>query len=468
MISTFAPRCSSSRGTTALAPAPISFLRATSRKGSRPLQSYRCQHVEACSRCGNAAADQDGANYQVARLARIEGRSRGYEDLILLNESGRVAESTGACVLMVRAGRAHTPPASEGALESITLDVFPELGASLGIDFVRRPIERSELYIADELGLTCTLAEITRSDRSTTGRHLKKPRCCRFSRNATATPSRVWSTTLPSNWQWCLPPEGRPAFATSVLEAMNGILLGSGGWIPTTKRETCCAFLREGSHALLIDAGTGVHRLVERPDLLTGVGRLDIVLTHFHLDHIVGLSYLPALSLPRPPTTWGPGQLLAGTSTRSILERLLSPPIFSAPLRTIASDVLEIPKGRGFDVGPFSVSTRVQERHAGSTVALRIGDVLTYCTDTAPDPGNVGFASGRRVLLHEAWYAQESSDYGNHSAGGDAGRVAREAGVDHLVLIHINPLQASDEALAASAARAFPSVRDGVDLEALP
>ena len=40
-----------------------------------------------------------GANYQVARLARIEGRSRGYEDMILLNESGRVAESTGACVL---------------------------------------------------------------------------------------------------------------------------------------------------------------------------------------------------------------------------------------------------------------------------------------------------------------------------------------------------------------------------------
>jgi hypothetical protein len=39
---------------------------------------------------------------------------------------------------------------------------------------------------------------------------------------------------------------------------MNGLLLGSGGWIPTTKRETCFAFIREGSHFLLIDAGTGV------------------------------------------------------------------------------------------------------------------------------------------------------------------------------------------------------------------
>ncbi|MDQ2909747.1 MAG: MBL fold metallo-hydrolase [Actinomycetota bacterium] len=249
---------------------------------------------------------------------------------------------------------------------------------------------------------------------------------------------------------------------------MNGVLLGSGGWIPTTRRETCCALLREGSHVLLIDAGTGVQRLVEQPDLLTGVGRVDIVLTHFHLDHVVGLSYLPALSLPEPPRIWGPGQLLAGGSTRSILERLLSPPLFSAPLRAIASDVREIPGRGGFGIGPFSLSTRIQELHAGSTLALRIGDFLTYCTDTAPDRGNVGFASGSRVLLHEAWYAQESSEDPNHSAGGDAGRIAREAGVDHLVLIHINPLQESDEALAASAAREFPDAHVGIDLEALP
>ena len=102
-----------------------------------------------------------GANYQVARLARIEGRSRGFEDMILLNEYGRVAESTAACVLMVRDGRVCTPPASEGAMESITADVLAEIGASLAIEFVRRPIERTELYVADELGLTGTLTEIT-------------------------------------------------------------------------------------------------------------------------------------------------------------------------------------------------------------------------------------------------------------------------------------------------------------------
>jgi branched-chain amino acid aminotransferase len=101
-------------------------------------------------------------NYQVARLARIEGRSRGYDDMFLLNDEGRVSESTGACVLLIRDGRLITPPASEGALESITLEVVRELCAVEGIEFVQRPVERTELYIADELALCGTLAEIQR------------------------------------------------------------------------------------------------------------------------------------------------------------------------------------------------------------------------------------------------------------------------------------------------------------------
>jgi ribonuclease BN (tRNA processing enzyme) len=247
---------------------------------------------------------------------------------------------------------------------------------------------------------------------------------------------------------------------------MNGLLLGSGGWIPTGRRETCCAFFREGSHVLLIDAGTGIRRLLERPELLADVERVDVVLTHFHLDHVVGLSYLPALELPERLTIWGAGRLLAGVSTQSLLERFLAPPVFAAELGEIASAVREITPA-GLETGSFRIQTRIQRFHADPTLALRIGDVLTYCTDTAPDPGNVDFAAGSRVLLHEAWYAQETSDDGNHSAGGDAGRIAREAGVEDLVLIHINPLQKSDEALAVSAAPEFAGAEVGVDLASI-
>ena len=100
-------------------------------------------------------------NYQVARLARIEGRAQGCQDMILLNQWGRVAEATGSCLLIVRDNVVYTPPASEGALESITLQVVEALAESLGVKFVRRPLDRTELVIADEIALCGTLSELT-------------------------------------------------------------------------------------------------------------------------------------------------------------------------------------------------------------------------------------------------------------------------------------------------------------------
>jgi branched-chain amino acid aminotransferase len=101
-----------------------------------------------------------GANYQVARLARIEGRLRGCQDMVLLNNSGRVAEATGSCIVMVRDGVVYTPPASEGALESITLDIVEALAHSMNIPFIRRPIDRTELLVADDIAICGTLAEL--------------------------------------------------------------------------------------------------------------------------------------------------------------------------------------------------------------------------------------------------------------------------------------------------------------------
>ncbi len=100
------------------------------------------------------------ANYQVARLARIEGDARGHGEMVLLNQFGRVAEATGSAVLMVRGGTVTTTPASEGVLESITVDIVEALAGSMGIPFVRRPIERTELHVADELAICGTLSEI--------------------------------------------------------------------------------------------------------------------------------------------------------------------------------------------------------------------------------------------------------------------------------------------------------------------
>jgi ribonuclease BN (tRNA processing enzyme) len=243
---------------------------------------------------------------------------------------------------------------------------------------------------------------------------------------------------------------------------MTARLLGSGGWIPTRERATCSALLREGDEALVIDAGTGISHLVTWPDLLAGVSRLDIVLTHFHLDHVVGLAYLPALELAEPPRVHGPGAWLYATPTAEILARLLAPPLF-LDLAAITSDVAEIGAG-GLSLGRFDVRARVQERHAEPTLALRIGDELTYCTDTAYDEGNVEFARGSRILAHEAWWTRDAPrDRSTHSAAAQAARIARDAGVDELVMIHIHP-GVDEDRLAYEGRSLFESSTVGCDL----
>src|SRR5580704_4072393 len=109
-------------------------------------------------------------------------------------------------------------------------------------------------------------------------------------------------------------------------------ILGGGGWFPAHGRHTACALLRMGDEAIMIDAGTGVSRLIERPELLDGVETLDIVLTHFHLDHVVGLAYLPAIGLCTQTTVWGPGKLLYDRPTFDLLARLTHEPIHPVPL----------------------------------------------------------------------------------------------------------------------------------------
>jgi ribonuclease BN (tRNA processing enzyme) len=244
---------------------------------------------------------------------------------------------------------------------------------------------------------------------------------------------------------------------------MKAWLLGSGGGTSTGRRLTCSALVREGSRGLLIDAGTGVARLLQAPALHQGIEQLDVVLTHFHLDHIVGLPYLPALGLPSPPIVYGPGAALYGKSTKEILAAILTRPLLATDPKTIASDFREISE-KELHLGPFMVRGRPQRLHSDPTLALRVNDFLTYCTDTSYDVGNGAFAHGCEILIHEAWYTTGTThDIANHSSGAQAATVARDAGVDRLVLIHINP--AVDEAeLERDAKSIFAHIAVGTDL----
>jgi ribonuclease BN (tRNA processing enzyme) len=250
---------------------------------------------------------------------------------------------------------------------------------------------------------------------------------------------------------------------------MKGCLLGSGGGIPTRTRGTGSALLRDTQDALLIDAGTGVAHLVEHPELIEGINRLDVILTHFHLDHVVGLAFLPSLRLPKPACIYGPGRALYDEDTRAILARLLGTPFLAAgwDLPAIAEDIREIGEEQ-FAVGPFSVTTRVQRLHSDPSLGVRIDDALAYCTDTAYDTDNCEFARGCQSLIHEAWNTSDLlHGVQTHSSGLDAGRIARDAAVVNLILIHINP-EVDEDALLREARGIFANTVVGTDLMPLP
>lgn len=233
---------------------------------------------------------------------------------------------------------------------------------------------------------------------------------------------------------------------------MEITLLGSGGFAPSDRRETACALLRKDGEALLLDAGTGARRLLTDRGLLAGVDRLHVVLTHFHLDHLIGLFFLAGVDVP--VDVWGAGEALEGPPTIALVERLLGSPFAPPSFLARLGGVHELNVDDATDIGGFAIRARVQRLHSNPTLALRVDDAVGWCTDTEYDEENVAFARGSRVLFHEAF-----ADERTHAAAAQAARVAAAAGAEKLVLIHVNPAEADEEALLSSARSVF---RDAV------
>ncbi|QOP41993.1 branched-chain amino acid transaminase [Sulfurimonas marina] len=100
------------------------------------------------------------ANYLNSQMAKYEAIDCGYDEALLLDDQGYVAEASGASFFMIKDGEIVTPP-SDNALASITQKTVIEVAQDMGYKVSRRRITREEVYIADEAFLTGTAAEIT-------------------------------------------------------------------------------------------------------------------------------------------------------------------------------------------------------------------------------------------------------------------------------------------------------------------
>jgi ribonuclease BN (tRNA processing enzyme) len=214
---------------------------------------------------------------------------------------------------------------------------------------------------------------------------------------------------------------------------------------------------------IVLDAGTGMFRVRERLQ----TPELDIFLTHAHLDHIVGLTYLLDTLHEKQisrVTVHGEAEKLAAIE-QHLLDELIFPVKLPCQYKPLAGPVALSGGGR---LTYFSLA------HRGGSVGFRLdwpGHSMAYVTDTTAsvDAAYVQSIRGVDLLIHECYFPDDQAalaETTGHSTTSRVAEVARRAAVGRLVLVHMNPQDESDDPIGIAAARAvFPRVEVGEDEE---
>lgn len=226
---------------------------------------------------------------------------------------------------------------------------------------------------------------------------------------------------------------------------MKLLFLGTAGYHPSNRRQTSCLLLPD--LGIAFDAGTGFFRVRDYLRAAT----LDVYLTHAHLDHCVGLTFLYNVldGGPAEAVVHGSADKLA-----SIREHLFHPDLFPA-MPPIAWQPLDgprqLPDGGQLRYWP--------QAHPGGSLGYRIdwpdGRSFALVTDTraAADASYLEQVRGVDVLIHECNFRDDQADLAaltGHSCETAVAELARRAGVGKLVLTHVDPI--ADEAT-------FPDLR---------
>lgn len=240
---------------------------------------------------------------------------------------------------------------------------------------------------------------------------------------------------------------------------MKVVLLGTAGYHPSDSRQTACMVIPD--LGVMFDAGTAVYRLCD----YVPAGRLDIFITHAHLDHIVGLTYLFD-ALPRDllssVAVYGEAEKLDAIRDVLFAELLFPVP---APFQFHPLDgPVELPAGGIVSYFPL--------HHPGGAVGYRLDlpdRSMAYVSDTIAslDADYIENIRGVDLLLHEAHFVTEDLEMINrtgHSHVLAAAEVAAKAQVGKLVLVHLNPLLKDESEIDLDGARrAFAATEIGAD-----
>ena len=241
-------------------------------------------------------------------------------------------------------------------------------------------------------------------------------------------------------------------------------LLGTTGYHPNERRQTACMMLPE--IGVVLDAGTAMFRV--RDHLVTP--HLDIFLTHAHLDHVVGLTFLFDVLYEKE---------MQRVSVRGDAAKLkaLQEHLFAEDLFPIQPPFDWEPLDGAVTLSDGGRVTYFPLEHPGGSLGYRIDwpdHSMAYVTDTCADPAAdyVERIRGVDVLLHECYFPDEWKDHARltgHSWTSAVAETALAAEVGQLILVHINPLSADDDPVGLAQARAiFSSTElayDGMEVD---
>jgi ribonuclease BN (tRNA processing enzyme) len=240
---------------------------------------------------------------------------------------------------------------------------------------------------------------------------------------------------------------------------MKLLLLGTTGYHPNDRRQTACMMLPE--LGVVFDAGTALYRITEHLE----TDQLDIFLSHAHLDHIFGLTFLFDVLSERPlerVTVHGEQAKLDAIRKHLFSELLfpVDPPFKPQPLN---GDVTLADGG---------VLSHFHLEHPGGSVGFRIDwpdRSMAYVTDTIahPEAAYVDKIRGVDLLLHECYFEDDQADQAHltgHSCLTPVAQVAAAAEAGRTVLVHINPLLKNDHDFHLDQAREiYKNLELGVD-----
>ncbi len=240
---------------------------------------------------------------------------------------------------------------------------------------------------------------------------------------------------------------------------MRLLFLGTGGYHPNERRHTACLLVPE--LGLMFDAGSSTFRVADRLQ----TSELDVFLTHAHLDHVMGLTFLLVPMVTGKITRC---RIHARQQVIDAIERhLLAESIF--PVRpdfefTTLTDRDSISDRR-------ATITSHTLNHPGGSVGYVLETAskrLAYITDTTIDRSYLESIRGVDVLIHECYFPDEMSHWcekTGHSHTSHVAQLAKDAGVGRLYLTHIDPQRPDDDPIGLSKARAiFPETTLAEDL----